>query len=240
MAKSILSSGPVVWVLGGLIGAHMALIKRFTRWDVRGREHIAPIWESGEGLVLCGWHGRNLFLESTWPANRQPPAILISKSREGDVVARAASLNGVALIRGSTQNDAKKHKNKGGAAAFRDMVRWVRGGGCMAITPDGPRGPRQRVSPGAIKLAQITGAPLVPVSWSTRWGFRLNSWDRFHVPLPFGRGVIIWGEPVRLPDNPSPGDIEAARVLIEARLNDGMAAADIACGHDPMFPDPAP
>ncbi|MCH8489402.1 MAG: lysophospholipid acyltransferase family protein [Oceanicaulis sp.] len=240
MVKSILFSGPVVWVVGGLIGAHMALIKRATRWEVRGRAHIEPIWDSGEGLVLCGWHGRNLFMESAWPSGRQQPAILISKSREGDVVARAAGLNGVALIRGSTQNVAKKHKDKGGAAAFRDMVRWVRGGGCMAITPDGPRGPRQRVSPGAIKLAQITGAPLVPVSWSTRWGFRLSSWDRFHVPLPFGRGVIIWGEPVRLPDNPTAEDIETARALIEAHLNDDMAAADIACGHDALWPDPAP
>ncbi len=240
MVKSILFSAPVVWTLGGLIGGYMALIKRATRWEVHGREHIAPIWDSGEGLVLCTWHGRNLFLQSTWPSDRQQPAILISKSREGDVVARAAGLNGVALIRGSTQNDAKKHKDKGGAAAFRDMVRWVRGGGCMGITPDGPRGPRQRVSMGAIKLAQITGAPLAPVSWSTRWGFRLKSWDRFHVPLPFGRGLIVWSEPVRLPPNPSPDDIEAARALVEARLNEGMEAADIACGKDTITPDPAP
>ncbi|MCC5996519.1 MAG: lysophospholipid acyltransferase family protein [Oceanicaulis sp.] len=240
MVKSILYSAPMIWTLGGLIGGYMALIKRATRWEVRGREHIAPIWEGGEGLVLCTWHGRNLFLESTWPPGRQKPAILISRSREGDVVARAAGLNGVALIRGSTQNDAKKHKDKGGAAAFRNMVRWVRGGGCMAITPDGPRGPRQRVSPGAVKLAQITGAPLVPVGWSTRRGFRLNSWDRFHVPLPFGRGVIVWGEPVRLPDKAGPGDIEAARQLVEARLNDATQEADLACGQDPVLPDPAP
>ncbi|KAA5803531.1 lysophospholipid acyltransferase family protein [Alkalicaulis satelles] len=236
MAKSILYSGPVVWALSGLIGGYMGLIKHATRWQVRGRAHVEPVWAAREGMIMCGWHGRNLFLKSVWPADAGPIAILISRSREGDVVARAAGLNGVALIRGSSRNEKKKDKDKGGAAAFREMVRFVRARGCMTITPDGPRGPRQRCTPGAVKLAQITGAALVPVSWSTRWGFRLKSWDRFHVPLPFSQGVIVWGEPVRLPDNPGAEDLEAARLLVEERLNAITLEADLACGKEPVLP----
>jgi len=109
------------------------------------------------------------------------------------------------------------------------MVRWVEKGGCMAITPDGPRGPRMRAGPGAVKLARAAGAPLLPLGWSTTNAIVFKSWDRFFLPLPFGRGVIIWGEPVQVPAEADRDALEQARARLEAVLVKANQDADAAC-----------
>ena len=229
MVKSILASGPVQAVLGALLAGYMSLVKRTTRWEVRGLEHVRPIWEGGEGVVGCVWHGRILMTIAAWPKDVQPPSILISRSKDGAVVAQAARRHGAVVVRGSSRN-RKKTKEKGGFSAFREMVRWVQRGGCMAITPDGPRGPRMRAGLGAVKLARAAGAPLLPLAWSTTNALVFESWDRFFLPLPFGRGVIVWGEAVRAPSEADQAALEAARARLEAVLIAANQEADRACG----------
>jgi lysophospholipid acyltransferase (LPLAT)-like uncharacterized protein len=232
MMKAILNSGPFQASLGAVLGAYMGLVKATTRWERRGLEHVEPVWASGHGVITTFWHSRILLAVALWPSNAQPPAVLISRSKEGNVVADAARRHGVAAVRGSSLNQRKTDKQKGSVGAFREMARQVKSGGCMALTPDGPRGPRMRAGVGAVKLARATRAKVLPCAWSTRHAVRFNSWDRFVLPLPFGRGVIVYAEPVDIDPKADDDAIELARATLEQRLNAATAEADIACGRE--------
>lgn len=238
MAKrSPLSFKPLQIALAALITAYMKLVKHTVRWQVVHRENVAFHWDDPQGAVLAFWHGRLMGAISTWPIPIQPVAVLVSRSAHGDLIKRAADNLGVGTIRGSSRNRRKLDKDKGGAEAYRKMVAFVKSGGCMGLTPDGPRGPRYRAAPGAARLAVETGAPVLIMGWSTRWRIVFNSWDRVILPLPFSRGVIVWGEPV-IPSTDMGKDeaIEEVRLEIEAGLNAANREADERCGVKPIAP----
>src|SRR5262249_8428851 len=209
-----------------------------TRWTVHGLEVIQPIWDGRKGVIGCVWHARVLMTIAGWPKTVQPATILISRSPDGQFVADAARWHRIGGIRGSSRN-SRKTKEKGGVAAFRAMVDHVAAGGCMAVTPDGPRGPRMRVSLGAIRLARATDAPMVAFAWSTSGRVVFKSWDRFILPLPFSRGVIVWKGPIAPPKGGGPADLEATRLELERAMNDAAREADLASGCPAIEPAPA-
>ncbi len=217
-------------MLAALLVGYVRLVKATTRWDVRGADNAEPIWQGGKGVIGAMWHGRVLMSIASWPMDKQPPAFLISNSPDGAFIARATARLGAQVVRGSGKN-LKKTKDKGGSAAFRQMAQHVKNGGCMAITPDGPRGPAMHASEGAIRLAKLTGAPILCLSWSTRWRKVFGTWDRFLLPLPFGRGVIVWKGPIIVPADADAAVLEEKRAMLESLLRGGTEEADIACGH---------
>lgn len=237
MLKSILKSRPVQAVIGTLLGGYMAFVGATTRWEWRGLENRAPILNGGTGAIGAVWHGRIMVSPRTWPAEPQPRKVFISQSSEGDVIARAASLNGVGAIRGSSLNMKKREKSKGAMSGFKQMVRHLRSGGCMAIMPDGPRGPRMRMGLGPLMIAQIAGVPIVPVTWSSRWAITFNSWDRFILPFPFAKGVIAYGEPLTVPKDADSDALETLRCELEARMIALTNEADALCGRAPIEPE---
>jgi len=239
MFKAILTSGPVQSALGAVLAGYMSLVKATTRWERRGLEHAEPVWSRAGGAVGCVWHSRILMTIAVWPKHAQRPAILISRSRDGGLVADAARRHDVAVVRGSSLNQRKTAKQKGSVGAFREMARHVKRGGCMAITPDGPRGPRMRAGAGAVKLARTASAPILPCAWSTTHAITFDSWDRFMLPLPFGRGVIVYAEPIALGPDADEAALEQAREQLEDRLNAATAEADKACRRSATRPDEA-
>lgn len=241
MLKTILSSGPVQAALGAVLAGYMSLVKATTRWERRGLDHAEPVWASGRGVVGCVWHSRILMTLAVWPKHAQHPAILISRSRDGDVVAAAAQRHDVGVVRGSSLNQRKRSKQKGSVGAFRAMTRHVETGGCMAVTPDGPRGPRMRAGAGAVKLARTCAVAVLPCAWSTSRAIVFNSWDRFMLPLPFARGVIVYADPISIEADADDAAVETARATLEQRLNAATAEADQACGRavtEPAEPRP--
>jgi lysophospholipid acyltransferase (LPLAT)-like uncharacterized protein len=235
MLKRILRSTPMQASLGFLLAAYMGLVKATTRWRVEGADVIEPIWRERKGVIGCVWHARVLMTIAGWPRHVQPATILISRSPDGEFVARAAKHHDIGVIRGSARN-AKKDKEKGGSAAFRAMIDHVNNGGCMAVTPDGPRGPRMRASMGAVRLSRATGAPMMAFAWSTTARIVFNSWDRFILPLPFSRGVIVWKGPIAPPASGEAEDLEDKRLELERLMNSAAAEADVACGKEVIAP----
>jgi lysophospholipid acyltransferase (LPLAT)-like uncharacterized protein len=237
MLKRFLRSKGFQAFVGRRIAGWMKLCEHTTRWEYLGRDSIQRTWASGAPVMMAFWHGRIMLAPHGWPPDAgQPPLMLISQSSEGEIIAQACEGVGVATIRGSTM---KKGRDKGGAAAFRGMVRHARGGGCAIITPDGPKGPRMRATLGAIKLAQTAGCGIVAMTWSTRRGFTMDSWDRFVIPMPWGRGIMAWSDPLPMPGRDATEDeVEAARRLLEDTLNDLTARCDAAMGRRPVEPAP--
>ena len=119
---------------------------------------------------------------------------------------------GFPAIRGSSTKAWDKAKPKGGAGAFREVLRWLSRGGGVAITPDGPRGPSERMAEGAPLLAKMSGAPVLLVGLACRPALRLGTWDRAILPIPFGRGVVVWAGPFEIAGDADRGAVEAARV----------------------------
>lgn len=194
-----------------LVAAYIRLVHATSRWEVHGEAHPAAFWDRGRPFIAAFWHERLLMMPLSWRRG-VPIAVLISRHRDGERIARVIARFGLGSVRGSA---ATGRGPKGGAAALRAMLRHIEAGHCVGITPDGPRGPRGRVAPGLVALAQLSGVPVIPTAFAVRRHRRLGSWDRFMFALPFSRGVFVWGEPIMLART---ADAEAARRLIEDRL----------------------
>ncbi len=230
MLKRLFRSAILQNLLASLLAGYMRLIKTSTRWEVRGQSAVEPLWQGGKGIVGTLWHSQIMMALPAWPMDKQTPAFLISQSPDGAFVAKAANKLGVEVIRGSAKN-TRKTKKKGGSAAFRQMITHVQNDGCMAITPDGPRGPAFKAGMGAVKLAKLTGAPIVCLACSTARHKVLASWDRFILPFPFGRGVRVWKGPIRVPSDADDTMLEEKRILLQTLLNEAHLEAEAACGH---------
>ena len=239
MFKRFMRSNAVKISLGWLVAAYMTFVKYTTRWDIERAEQVEDIIKNGKGVIALVWHSRFMMLTSAWKKQYQLPYVLISRSRDGDIVAHTSHRLGLKTIRGSTKKAAKAKgtaKAKGGAKASLDIVTALENNGCIVVTPDGPRGPRQRLGDGPLRLSKLTGAPLMPCTFAIKNRKVFNSWDRLVLPLPFGKGKIIWGTPVTIKDTASDTDIEHIRKSIESEMNQYLAEADEALGHTPIGP----
>jgi lysophospholipid acyltransferase (LPLAT)-like uncharacterized protein len=157
--------------------------------------------------------------------------MLISLSKDGEPVARAIKHLGIDSIRGSAANKKKQQKDKGGVRAVAEAIRRLKSGGGVCITPDGPRGPREIASAGAILLAQRTGAPILPFGVATSPNKRLGSWDRFMLPFPFTRGTIIFGTPIYAARD---DDSDALLAALQTSLDTATARAESLLGLEPI------
>ncbi|MDP3542390.1 MAG: lysophospholipid acyltransferase family protein [Elusimicrobiota bacterium] len=183
--------------------------QRVLRADIPEKVHAA-----GERFIYAFWHQRQVFF--TWSHRNVSAAVLVSKSNDGEMIARTMELSGIDAVRGSS--------SRGGAAAARVMVEILRSGRDVGITPDGPRGPAREVKEGAVRVAQLAGMPIVPIANALSHRLEIaKAWDRFQVPLPFGRAVVIYGEPVRVGAG---DDLGAKAAELKAAMDALTAEAD--------------
>jgi lysophospholipid acyltransferase (LPLAT)-like uncharacterized protein len=173
-------------------------------------------------FICAFWHSRILvvsYLYQGWGA-----AILVSKSKDGEIIARILKHQGHETIRGSTS----RHGVRALARLIKILKEEIRPG---VVVPDGPRGPRFKVQPGVITLAQKTGYPIVPVSYSAERIKVFASWDRFILPYPFTEGSVIYGTPISVPWNIDGEGQEACRIRVEDELNRITKTVDDYYGH---------
>jgi hypothetical protein len=228
--RRIASSQAVRNALEWLASSYLKFLHRSCRYTIEGGEHVLPLIEQKRGFVACFWHGRMQMIPGAW-RNRAPATMLISAHRDGAFIAAVIARLGIPTIAGST--------GKGGGEALIQMVRALRSGTIVAVTPDGPQGPRMRAAAGIVTAARLAGAPIVGVTYGTRFGFLASSWDRHLVPFPFARIIVKIGSPVLVPRDADAAEQERLRQLVEDRLNELTAACDRETGRDPVRPAPA-
>ena len=204
------------------IQCYIRLIYRTNRWTVEGAEASHRRLAEGQALIGAFWHGRMLMMPMAWQRTA-PVHILISAHRDGRIIADAIAYFGVGAIAGSTR--------RGGATALRSILKKLKEGDCVAVTPDGPRGPAMVAGIGIVNAARLAQAPIVPLTYATSRRRILSTWDRFHVPLPFGRGIFLWGEPIEIVADLDAAGLERMRRLVEARMVDMTREADRRVGH---------
>ncbi len=166
---------------------------------------IHPFWHSHQ--LAAAFHYRKLGVN-----------ILISQHADGEYIARLVQRFGFLTVRGSS--------TRGGGRSYKQMMGILESGGEIAITVDGPRGPRHRAKNGALYLARSTGAPLVPVAVGLSDFWEVPSWDRFRIPKPFSRGYAMLGDAIRVPPDASDEEIGRIRTGLEESLKKLEKEAD--------------
>jgi lysophospholipid acyltransferase (LPLAT)-like uncharacterized protein len=177
--------------LARLLGLYLGFALRTTRWSLEGYEHVAP-HAAGAPVVVAFWHERLALMPMLWlqarrttqgQGSRARAHVLVSRHRDGQFIGAVVSRFDVDVVLGSS--------SRGGAKGLRILLNLLAGGDHIAITPDGPRGPRRVAAPGVAQLAALSGVPVLPCAAQTRHRWVLPTWDRMVVPKPFGRGVVV-------------------------------------------------
>ena len=186
---------------------------RLMHATLRVRHVRAENLDNAPRYIIAFWHeGILLALLSRW---RKPTTAIISRSKDGEIVAGVLHLFGAETARGSS--------NKGGEVALREVLRDVRAGKNIAVTPDGPKGPRRVVKEGIVYIAQVSGLPVVPFYFTARKKKRLRSWDGQILPRPFSKALYLYGPPIQVPRD---GEVEEWRLKIEQAMNEMAEEAE--------------
>jgi len=191
-------------------------IGRTTRWEKINFEKVIEYKNSKQPVIFAFWHGRLLMIPYLCVGKN--PHVLISQHRDGELITRIIRSFGVKAIRGST--------TRGGKEGFKRIAKVLQNGSDVVIAPDGPRGPAYKVQPGIIRLASITGYPILPIAYSTSRHKKLKSWDEFMLPLPFGKGAFVAGKELFVPPKATKEEYEEKRIHLEKLLTELTMTAD--------------
>ena len=181
-----------------------------------GEENLHILRREKKSVIYAFWHGRMLIF--TYSHRKQKIHVLISQHKDGEFIARIIRNLGFVSVRGST--------TRGGPKALFEMCKKTASGFDVAITPDGPKGPGFQVHPGIVYIAQRTGMPMVPITNSAENRWNLSSWDRFLIPKPFSKTVIMLGEPIYVPVECTSEELEEKRKELEKQLLELTQKAD--------------
>jgi lysophospholipid acyltransferase (LPLAT)-like uncharacterized protein len=168
-----------------------------------------------EKIIYAFWH--EVMMVPAYHYGKTGAHVMISDHADGEMVAGACRYLGLGVVRGST--------TRGSLRAMRSMLAKITQSH-LVITPDGPRGPRQRVQPGVVYLAARTGQPIVPVGFACKSAWRVRSWDRFVVPRPFTDAVGVLGKAIHVPRDADKEQLEFYRQYLEDALEDVMTVAE--------------
>ncbi|NOY87619.1 MAG: lysophospholipid acyltransferase family protein [Deltaproteobacteria bacterium] len=209
------------WVIPAFGRALIRVLGGTVRVRELGKERLDDLEDRDGVAVLAFFHGRQFLLVSTFLGRRV--SIMSSLSRDGELQARALSGLGYRIVRGSA--------SRGGARGLIAMKRLMEQGYHGSFAVDGPKGPIHQVKPGAVYLAKKTGAPVLPLAASANPAFAFQkAWDRYLLPMPFSKGVVIYGEPMRLDGDLGEEAVDRDCKALQSVLEDLQVEADCAVG----------
>jgi lysophospholipid acyltransferase (LPLAT)-like uncharacterized protein len=218
------------WLLK-ILGGMIALLVRYWIGSLRYRyrprgPNVDPHRPGLRGhYIYAFWH-ENLLLPA-YQYGRRNIHVLISQHADGELIAEACKHLGFRLVRGST--------TRGGVEALR-LMKKLANVGHLGITPDGPRGPRRKVQVGAIYLAARTGLPIVPIGFAFARAWRMSSWDRFALPLPYSHAVCVTGTPIAVPKTADRVQLNHYRELVQQAMDQASLAAERLAGQPLVVP----
>lgn len=192
--KRVLRHEAVQTALARLLGHYLAFALATTRWTLVGGGHVSAVASDGP-CIIAFWHERLPMMPMLWLMYRRLPNalprrvhVLVSQHRDGRFIGAVIARFRMDVVLGSS--------SRGGASSLRGLLKLLGSGDLVAVTPDGPRGPRRQAAPGIAHLAALSGAPVVACAAQTSRRRVLTSWDRMVIPRPFGRAVMVCRPPI--------------------------------------------
>ena len=206
-----------------LIGSiYVLTVYKTSKVNLKNRKKIENLLERNESFIYSFWHDQLLMCPLTWQSNSNIK-VLISKHRDGDIIAQLISNLGFEAIRGSTHK-TNKIKNKGGLLSARKMIKSLKNGISIGISPDGPKGPRHKVSEGILSISRLSESVILPVGIGFKKKWVLNTWDKFIIPKPFNEITVIWGDPIPAITNEK--NNHQFKTKLESKMNNLTAQAN--------------
>jgi lysophospholipid acyltransferase (LPLAT)-like uncharacterized protein len=186
-----------------------------TRWTIIGEEIPDSYHKKKVPFIVCLWHDRLMMAPCVWKWEK-PLYVLASNHSDGRMMAKIVETFSMPAVFGST--------GKKGIAAAKKLIQLVKAGENIAIIPDGPKGPRHKLSPGAVTISKLTGADILPFSFCVKRYYRFNSWDKFIWVWPFNKGVMVWEKPISAEELKAMTAEESIQ-YVEARINEASQKA---------------
>ncbi|MBE7436916.1 MAG: lysophospholipid acyltransferase family protein [Spirochaetales bacterium] len=202
-----------LWLIPWLVVALQRFVGLTAKRVDLNNEGFLDLQSSGRPFILSIWHTNVLY--SPFLHRNRNITVMISSSRDGELITRIVKHFGNLARRGST--------SRGGLRALKQIIGVIKGGSAVAITPDGPRGPALKVQGGLLTIAQQSGAPIIPFHYEcTRQKIALKAWDKHRIPLPFTTFVVRYGDPVYVPRTLSSEEWDGKLQEIEYHLLENM------------------
>jgi len=209
-----------MWMVAGAGAVVIRALGSTWRIHIDAEEHVVHARARTPNVIFAFWHGRLLPLSFAY--RHSNIHVLASEHRDGEMLGQTIRRLGFGHVRGSS--------TRGGARAILELAETLRSGYDLGLTVDGPRGPCGVVKPGAVEVARLTGAAIVPVTTASNRHKVFASWDAFQLPWPFARVVVRFGEPVVIESGADRGTVESRRLELEAELTRITTEADRAAG----------
>ena len=209
-------------VLPYLVKTAIVLITMTCRVRWYGREEYQRSVDEGGAFILSMWH--NCSTIAGWALRGGDVTVIVSDSRDGEYVARMAKLFGIKSIRGSSSS--------GSPRVIRESINLLKNGHSIAITPDGPRGPRYKVQNGLLWFCASQKAPIIPLHIESTRQWKLKSWDSHRLPKPFSTIHVSLGKPIHIDRDALEEDFEKQRLIVENHMMDNLALVQNAVGNE--------
>ncbi len=195
----------IAGILGhGMLGSLFLTL----RYRVTGVEHLERLRATGKPVIFVFWHGQMLPLVHLH--RNEGSVVLVSEHADGEYITQILRRYRFGTVRGSSTRGAVK--------GLKGMIRAARRGRDLALTPDGPQGPRFRFKAGALMVAQVTGLPILPVATCATAAWWMSSWDRFMLPKPFSRVNVEYGVPHLVPRRAGEDELRDRAAALESEL----------------------
>ena len=187
MIKKLLKNEFTQNIVGFLISIYIKFSFQTSLWYSKNDENIEKLIKNKRKILVLFWHNRLLMAAFCWKYKKKFK-MLISGHRDGKIISKAVSHLGIETIHGSS--------NKNKISSAKQILTELNDNNIVGITPDGPRGPKQKIKEGLVSMQKRTGAIIVPLSYSAKYNVTLKSWDSFLFSFPFNKFVAVWGNPI--------------------------------------------
>ena len=187
MIKKILQHKYIQEFVGWIIAFYIKVCFNTSLWYLKNDEEITSTLRKNKRLIVIFWHNRLLMAPYCWNYSK-PFKMLISSHRDGKIISNAVAHLGIETIKGSS--------NKNKISSAKEILTNLNMNNVVGITPDGPRGPNEKMKEGIVSLLKKTNATVIPLSYSAKFNFKLNSWDKFIFVTPFNKFVAVWGNAI--------------------------------------------
>lgn len=229
MFKRLFRSPRFVSFAGALTASYIRFVYRTSRITIEPSDFIHYA-RASDPQIISTWHGQFLLAPMLQPKWCHEAVAMVARHGDAEFIAQTLKRFGTGLVRGA--GAGSRSRDRGGASALRGAIRALKRKATVIITADIPPGPARRASLGVVTLARLSGRPVTPFAVATSHFFALGNWSALTINLPFSKLAIVFGEPLWVPSDASPEELEAMRVEFERRLNATIARAYAIAGSD--------
>ena len=204
---------------GFILSIYITFVRLTSSINFTNQSIPDKFWNSNKPFILAFWHSQLLMISFSWKSKKRINILASSHSdgRFGAIVGKYFKLNNIPI--------SKKNNN----LSLRPIFKILKNKDYVGITPDGPRGPKEIVSEGIIKIAKSSNIPIIPVGFWSSKNIQLNSWDSFLITLPFSKCAFVWNNPIKIPSTSGKKQIEYYKKLLEKKINESVLIAKKQC-----------